>query len=42
MSRTPRTLSRWIHRPHRHTWLPDTRDPEYSAGRLLGGYPDRS
>jgi len=34
MSRTPTALARWIRRPHRHSWLADTRDPDYSAGRL--------
>ena len=35
MNRTPTTLTRWIRRPHRHHWLADTRDPAYSAGRLI-------
>jgi hypothetical protein len=37
MTRTPKTR-RWIHRPRRQHWLADTRDPEFSAGRLIGGY----
>jgi hypothetical protein len=41
MTRTPRT-ARWIRRPHRHLWVADTRDPEFSAGRLMGGYGRRS
>jgi hypothetical protein len=36
MSRTT-ALSRWVHRPHRRSWLADTRDPEYSTGRILNG-----
>ncbi|MEU2349646.1 hypothetical protein [Modestobacter sp. NPDC049651] len=36
MSRTADTLSRWTHRTHRR-WVPDTRDPEWSAGRLING-----
>jgi hypothetical protein len=35
MIRMPAPISRWIARPNRHHWLPDTRDPEYSAGRLM-------
>ena len=41
MTRTPR-ITRWIHRTHRHRWLADTRDQDYSAGRLMGGYGERS
>jgi hypothetical protein len=38
MTRTPRT-HRWTHRwIHRHHWLADTRDQDYSAGRLMRGY----
>jgi hypothetical protein len=36
-SRTPKT-SRWIHRPRRHHWLADTRDQDFSTGRLIRGY----
>jgi hypothetical protein len=41
MTRTPKTASRtsrWIHGPHRHHWLADTRDQEFSTGRLIRGY----
>ena len=41
MTRTPR-INRWIHRPRRHRWLADTRDQDYSAGRLMRGYGSRS
>jgi hypothetical protein len=41
MTRTPRT-HRWIHRTHRHRWLADTRDEDYSAGRLMRGYGNRA
>jgi hypothetical protein len=37
-TQTPRT-HRWIHRTHRHRWLADTRDEDFSAGRLMRGYP---
>jgi hypothetical protein len=41
MTRTPR-ISRWIHRPHRHHWLADTRDVDYSTAPLMaGGYARR-
>jgi hypothetical protein len=38
---TSRT-TRWIHRPRRHHWLADTRDQDYSAGRLMSGYGKQS
>jgi len=41
MTRTPRT-HRWIHRTHRHRWLADTRDQDYSTGRLMAGYGHRA
>jgi hypothetical protein len=41
MTRTPR-INRWIHRTHRRRWLADTRDQDYSAGRLMSGYGNRS
>ena len=40
MSRTSTALARWTHRshgPHRRTWVPDTRDPQWSAGRIIDG-----
>ena len=40
MSPSTAALSRWVqhtHRPHRRSWLADTRDPEWSAGRLIDG-----
>ena len=42
MARTPAPLTRWIRRPHRHSWLADTRDTDYSAGRLMGARTPRS
>jgi hypothetical protein len=39
MTRTPRRAFR---RLHRHTWLADTRNPDYSTGRLMSGYGPRS
>ena len=42
MTRTSRPASRWLHRQHRHAWLADTRNPEYSTGRLMSGYGPRS
>ena len=41
MTRTPK-INRWIHRTHRHHWLADTRDQDFSAGRLMAGYGKRS
>jgi hypothetical protein len=38
MSGSPKTRTRWIRRPHRHHWLADTRDQDFSAGRLMRGY----
>ena len=37
MTRNPKT-TRWLRRPHRHHWLADTRDQDFSAGRLIRGY----
>jgi hypothetical protein len=37
MSRSRTALTRWTHRPHRHSWLADTRDPEWSVGRIVNG-----
>jgi len=42
MSPRSATVHRWIRRAHRHTWLPDTRDPDFSAGRLLSPRDIRS
>jgi hypothetical protein len=41
MTRTPKTR-RWIHRSHRHHWMADTRDQDFSAGRLMAGYGKQS
>jgi hypothetical protein len=30
-------LSRWVRRPRRRTWLPDTRDPEHATDRIISG-----
>jgi hypothetical protein len=43
MSRSTAALSRWVHtphrshRPHRRSWLADTRDQDWSTARLLDG-----
>lgn len=46
MTRTSRTRTasthRWIHRTRRHRWLADTRDQDFSAGRLMAGYGKQS
>jgi hypothetical protein len=42
MTHTPTPLTRWLRRPHRHAWLADSRDTDYSAGRLIGPRAPRS
>jgi hypothetical protein len=42
MTRSPRLFRHWHRRPHRHTWLADTRDPDYSTARLMSGYAHQS
>jgi hypothetical protein len=38
MTRTPRSTRHWLRRPHRHAWLADTRNTDYSTARLMIGY----
>jgi len=35
MNRPHAAVTSWARRARRHTWVPDTRDPAYSAGRLM-------